>query len=109
VADRPPAPGYDEITVAKPPGRSLCSNRQHRRLYVLAEVVITFGELGVAWQKDALWFHNWGKSFSLCRECFDAVIGVACRCRPGLRITGTTPPSTAGGNPAATGQETASH
>jgi hypothetical protein len=94
AAARPPAPGDDEILVTRPPGRALCSNREHRRLYVLAEVVITFGELGTAWQKDALWFHNWHKSFSLCRTCFDTVIAVAREHRPGLVLVDATTPGT---------------
>jgi hypothetical protein len=89
---RPPAPGYDEILVTTPPGRALCTNREHRRLYVLAEAVITFGELGTAWQKDALWYHNWHKSFSLCRMCFDSVIQIARERRPGLAVIDTTTP-----------------
>jgi len=76
---------------------------------VLAEAVITFGELGVAWQKDAIWMHNWGKSFSLCRECFATVTGFARARRPGLKIIDTRAPSTASSNPTATNREPTGH
>jgi hypothetical protein len=104
--DRPGPPGYDEILVTEPPAAALCSNAEHRRLYVLAEVVVTFGELGVAWQKSALWQMNWHKSFSLCGKCLGNVLEVARGLRPGLRITGTACPSTGSGGPAATEQIT---
>jgi hypothetical protein len=84
---RPRNPGYDEITVTPPPGRCLCSSAEHRRLGVLAEVVITFGELGIAWQQDNLWQMNWGKSFALCTGCWDSIRRVAEERRPGLTIT----------------------
>jgi hypothetical protein len=54
---------------------------------VPAEVVVTFGELGTRWQKDALWQSNWGRSFALCRRCWDAIRAVAEERRPGLVVT----------------------
>jgi hypothetical protein len=51
---RRPAPGLDEIVVAAPPGRCLCSSRDHTQLGCLAEVIVTFGDLGTRWQPDAL-------------------------------------------------------
>ena len=105
MGDRPPLPGYDEIALATPPAPALRTNREHRRLYVLAEVAVTFGELGVAWHKDALWFRNWGQSFPLCRECFDGVMGVARRRRPGLTVIDNRGPAT--GNPPSANQEAA--
>ena len=50
--DQPPAPGHDEIIVAAPDGRQVCHSRGHARLGVLAEVVVTFGDLGTRWQPE---------------------------------------------------------
>jgi hypothetical protein len=86
-----PAPGTDEIVVVKAPARTLCSSREHRRLGVLAEVVVTFGELGTAWQKDALWQTCWGRSYPLCGECWGCVRQVAEGCRLGGSSGGTGP------------------
>ena len=86
---RPRPPGYDEILLTAPPGRCLCNSLAHRRLGCLAEVIVTFGELGTAWQTGALWQANWGKSFPMCSECWAAVRKVAQERRPGLVITDT--------------------
>ena len=88
--DQPPAPGYDEIIVAAPDGRQVCHSRGHVRLGVLAEAVVTFGELGTRWQPDAVFSDCWGRSYAMCGECFQAVREVAQARRPGLIITGTT-------------------
>ena len=88
MAERPPAPGFDEIAVAQPPGRCLCNSRDHARLGCLADVIVTFGQLGTRWQRDALWQDCWGKSYSLCHECWDAVRQIAQSRRPGLVVTG---------------------
>ena len=87
MADRPPAPGLDEIAVAAPPGRCLCNTRDHARLGCLADVIVTFGQLGPQWQPGALWQDCWGRSYPLCSECWDAVREVAQSRRPGLVIT----------------------
>ena len=42
-----PAPGHDQITLTVPDGRHLCHDRQHRNLGRLAEVIVTFGQLGI--------------------------------------------------------------
>lgn len=86
MGDGPPVPGTDEIVVVKPPARTLCSSREHRRLGLLAEVIITFGQLGTAWQQDALWQTCWGKSYPLCGECWGCVRQVAEGRRPALAV-----------------------
>lgn len=90
---RPRPPGHDEILLTAPPGRCLCNSLAHRRLDCLAEVIVTFGELGTAWQTGALWQTNWGKSFPMCGQCWDAVRKVAQERRPGLVITDSTQPT----------------
>jgi hypothetical protein len=88
---QPPAPGHDEIIVTAPPARTVCHGREHARLGVLAEVVVTFGELGTAaWGKDALWPGCWGRSYPMCPECWQTTRQVAQARRPALVITGTT-------------------
>jgi hypothetical protein len=49
MTDSTPAPRHDEIIVTAPDGRTACNSREHARLGVLAEVVVTFGELGTRW------------------------------------------------------------
>ena len=90
MTDSPPAPGHDEIIVTSPDGRQVCHSRGHARLGVLAEVVVTFGELGTHGQPDAAFQDWWGRSYPMCGECFQAVREVAQACRPALVITGTT-------------------
>jgi hypothetical protein len=90
VADQRPAPGLDEMVVAVPPGRCLCNSREHARLGCLAEVIVTFGELGTRWHPAALWPDTWGRSYSLCAECWDTIRQIAASRRPGLVITQAT-------------------
>jgi hypothetical protein len=90
--DHPPAPGHDQIMVAGADGRTVCNSREHARLGVLAEVAVTFGELGTKWQPGALWQDSWGRSFAMCGECWDTTSQVAHNARPGLVITDTRPP-----------------
>lgn len=87
MADPPPAPGHDQITLTTPPGA--CTSREHTRLGVLAQVIITFGELGTPGHTGALWQEAWGKSYPACAECWDAIRQVAQARRPALAITGT--------------------
>lgn len=61
MTDSPPAPGPDQIVVTAPAVRAVCHSREHARLGVLAEVVVTFGEQGARWQRDALWQDSWGQ------------------------------------------------
>lgn len=98
MGERPTPPGHDEIVLTTPPGRCLCNSLAHRRLNCLADVVVTFGELGTAWQRDALWQRNWGQSFAVCSRCWDAIRTVAQERRPGLVIRDhrdSTPPAPA--------------
>jgi hypothetical protein len=85
--DQPPAPGHDEILVAAATGRTVCHARGHARLGVLAEVVVTFGELGTRWHRDAIWQDSWGRSFAMCPECWATTRQVAQARRPSLIIT----------------------
>jgi hypothetical protein len=103
MAERPPPPGHDEIVLTDPPGRCLCNSREHARLYCLADLVVTFGQLGTAWQRDALWQGTWGKSYALCAGCWDAMRVVAQQWRPGLVIRDhreTAPPAAVATTPA---------
>jgi hypothetical protein len=88
VADqrRPATPGLDEIVVTAPPGRCLCNSREHARLGCLAELIVTFGQLGTQWEPEALWQDCWGRSYPLCAGCWDMVRQVAAERRPGLVI-----------------------
>ncbi len=91
--DQPPAPGHDEIIVAAPDGRQVCHSRGHARLGVLAEVVVSFGDLGTRWQPGAVFPDCWGHSYPMCGECWQAAREVAQARRPALIITGTTTPA----------------
>ena len=91
--DPPPAPGHDQIIVTAPDGRQVCHSRGHARLGVLAEVVVTIGELGTCWQPDAVFQDCWGRSYPMCAECWQATRDVAQARRPALVITGTATPA----------------
>jgi hypothetical protein len=69
----------------------VCHARGHARLGVLAEVVVTFGELGTRWQAGAVFQDCWGRSCPMCGECWQATREVAQARRPALVITGTSP------------------
>src|SRR6266851_10233816 len=93
--DQPPAPGHDQIIVTAPAARAVCHARGHARLGVLAEVVVTFGDLGTRWHPDAVFQDCWGHSYPMCGECWQAAREVAQARRPALVITSTTiPPAT---------------
>jgi hypothetical protein len=86
-------PGADEIVLSAPDGRQVCHALGHSRLGVLAEVVVTFGEMGTRWQRDALWQDCWGRSYPMCVECWDTTRQVAASHRPGLAVTDTRRPA----------------
>lgn len=67
----------------------MCNSRGHARLGVLADVVVTFGELGTHWHRDAVFQDCWGRSFALCAESWQAAREVAQSRRPALVITTT--------------------
>jgi hypothetical protein len=93
VTESPPAPGHDQIALTAPPARAVCNSREHARLGVLADVVVTFGALGsAAWDKDAVWPDTWGHSYPMCGECWDTTRQVAQARRASLVITDTRPP-----------------
>lgn len=61
--------------VTAPDGRPVCGSREHARLGCLAEITVTFGELGTtAWDKDAVWPETWGYSFYAERKAVIAEI-----------------------------------
>lgn len=91
MGDQIPAPHRDEIVVSAAAGRHLCNDRAHTRSALLAEVIVTFGELGTHWQPDALWVECWGRSYAMCQECWDVTRRIAKSCRPGLVITDADP------------------
>jgi len=84
-----PRPGANEIVLSAADDKQLCNTLQHTKLGCLAEVVATFGELGVKWQRNALWQDSWGRSYPLCSECWDTMRQIAQSRRPGLVITDT--------------------
>jgi hypothetical protein len=92
MGDQPPVPGHDEIVVAAPPGRCLCHSRHHAALGCLADVIVTFGQLGTRWHRDALWQDSWGRSYAMCNQCWDVTRQVVQNHRPGLIITQATSP-----------------
>src|SRR5262249_20789957 len=92
MTDHPPAPGLDEIAVASSPGRCLCNSREHAQLGCLANVIVTFGQLGIRYHRDALWPECWARPDALCTECWDTARQITASRRPGLVITETTSP-----------------
>jgi hypothetical protein len=89
--DQTPAPGHGQIMVAAAAEHTPCHARGHARLGVLAEVVVTFGDRGTRWQRDALWQDCCGRSYAMCGESWAATRQVAQNARPGLPITDTAP------------------
>jgi len=79
--------------VTAPAAGAVCNSREHARLRVLAEVVVTFGDLGTRWQPGAVFQDCWGRSFALCAECWQAAREVAQARRPALVITAATTPA----------------
>lgn len=82
----PPQPGPDEILVSRPAARLLCNDRGHRRMGVLAEVLVTFGTFGSHWHHDAFWPEVWGRTYPLCGECWPLARDVVQHARPRLVI-----------------------
>ena len=80
-------PGHDQITLARPEGRHLCNDRQHRNLSRLAVVIVTFGQLGIpGTPRDAFWPECWGRSFPMCGPCWETARQIAQKARPNLVI-----------------------
>ena len=85
-------PGHDQITLTVPQGRCLCNDRQHRNLGTLADVIVTFGQLGVpGTPRDAFWPECWGRSYPMCSPCWETTRQTAAKARPHLTITDLTP------------------
>lgn len=89
MADPGQAAGQDQIIVTAPADGTVCHSREHARLGCLAEVVVTFGELGTRWQRDALWQDCWGRSYPMCAKCSGSTLQIARSARPGLVVTDT--------------------
>jgi hypothetical protein len=95
MADQPTAggqaitalqPGFDEITLTTPGGRHLCNTLSHRKTGRLADAMVTFGQLGTRWHRDALWQDSWRRTYPMCGQCWDDTRQVAQAHRPGLVI-----------------------
>jgi len=86
-------PGHDEIVLAVPSGRHLCSDRAHRNAGRLADVVVSFGRLGVpGTPREAFWPECWGRSYPMCGACWENTGQVAAKARPQLVIRDATRP-----------------
>ena len=86
-------PGPNEITLAIPGGRHLCSDRAHRNAGRLADVIVSFGRLGTPGPpRVAFWPGCWGRSYPMCSACWEATRQIALKARPHLVIRDTTPP-----------------
>ncbi len=88
-------------------GRYLCNTRAHATPGCLADVIVTFGELGTKWHRDALWQDSWGRSYPMCMQCWEDTRQTAINHRPALMIRDTTQPPAgppAHGSPAAPSQ-----
>jgi len=87
------APGYDQITLTIPDGQHLCQDRHHRNRGRLADVIVTFGQLGIpGTPRDAFWPETWGRSYPMCSPCWDTTREVVQKHRPNLVIHDTTQP-----------------
>jgi hypothetical protein len=79
-------PGHDEIVLTVPPDGCLCHSLEHTRAGRLAEAMVTYGQLGTRWHRDALWQESWGRSYAMCAGCWESTRQVAERFRPGLVV-----------------------
>jgi hypothetical protein len=82
-----PLPGVDEIVLSTPQGRQLCNSRNHWLEGRLAEVVVTFGPLGGD-GPGQFWRETAGRSYPMCRQCWESTRQIAQERRPGLVIRG---------------------
>jgi hypothetical protein len=91
-------PGRDEITLIPLTGRHLCFALGCRNLDKLAEVIVSFGELGTG-PGEGLWPELWGRRLAMCVRCCDVTRAVAVERRPDLVIRDRRPadPSSTGG------------
>jgi hypothetical protein len=95
---QPPRPGLDEIVLSAPGQDDLCHALTCRRAQIAALVVVTFGDLGIKWHRDALWQDSWGQSYPMCGDCWQQTRTVAQAARPALVLHDTTgPPATPAG------------
>jgi hypothetical protein len=94
-----PQPGFDEITVTAPDGRHLCHSLGHSRAGRLADAMVTFGQLGTRWHREALWQESWGRTYAMCGACWDNTRRIAQTHRPGLVIHDHRAPSPASSPP----------
>ncbi len=80
-------PGHDQIILTRPEGRHLCTDRHHRNLGRLAEVIVTFGQLGVpGTPREAFWPECWGRSYAMCGPCWKGAREITRKARPVLVI-----------------------
>jgi len=85
--------GHDEITVSVPSGRHLCCDRAHRNAGRLADVIVSFGQLGSpGTPRQAFWPEVWGRSYPMCATCWESTRQTAKKSRPNLVIHGACQP-----------------
>ena len=75
------------ITLSVPRGGQLCIDRAHRNAGTLAQVIVTFGKLGVEpWQRESMGPQCWGRSYPMGGPCWDSTRRTAQKARPNLVI-----------------------
>jgi len=80
-------PGHDEIVLAIPSSPHVCSDRAHRNAGRLADVVVSFGRLGVpGTPREAFWPEVWGRAYPMCASCWEATRQTAAKARPHLVV-----------------------
>ena len=80
-------PGHDEITLTIPHSRHLCSDRAHRTAGRLADVIVSFGQLGnPRLPRECLWRECWGRSYPMCAACWESSRQIVKKARPQLVI-----------------------
>ena len=97
-----PLPGHDEIALTVSGAPHLCNDRSHHNQGRLAQVIVTFGQLGVpGTPRDGCWPECWGRSYPMCGQCWDSVARAVRKARPGLAVTGPEDNAPASGPPQA--------
>jgi hypothetical protein len=76
-------------------GRALCYERQHQAAGQLADMLVTFGQLGTLYV-DALGQECWGRTVPMCSVCWQITCTIATARRPQLTVRDTRPRRRAG-------------
>ena len=86
-----PLPSHDEIILTVSGAPHLCNDRAHRNQGRLAQVIVTFGQIGALYEpRRALRPESWGRSVPMCAACWDTTREVVRKHRPNLVIHDTT-------------------